>query len=42
MVIYTESEAETSQAGEDFVTTLAPGSVVALHGDLGAGKNCLC
>ncbi len=34
----TKSEWETEQAGESFAKTLAPGAVVALYGDLGAGK----
>ena len=38
MMIYTESETETSSAGKSLVSTLKPGGVVALYGDLGAGK----
>ena len=38
MVIYTHDEDETSRAGENFVKCLGAGSVVALYGDLGAGK----
>ena len=34
----TTSEAETEQAGEAFAGDLAPGAVVLLYGDLGAGK----
>ncbi len=34
----TASEAGTEQAGEAFARTLAPGAVVMLFGDLGAGK----
>ena len=34
----THSEAETVNAGEEFSRRLMPGSVVALTGDLGAGK----
>ena len=34
----THSEQETVSAGKAFATRLAPGSVVALFGDLGAGK----
>ena len=34
----TRSEAETSAAGEEFAARFAPGDVVLLHGDLGAGK----
>jgi len=36
--IITKSEKETQEAGEKLVQTLAPGSVVAMYGDLGAGK----
>ena len=38
MVIITENEAETIHEGEKFGRKLKPGAVVALHGDLGAGK----
>ena len=38
MKIVTKSETETQQAGTELVKTLAPGSVVAMYGDLGAGK----
>jgi ATPase, YjeE family len=38
MEIITNNERETEQAGEDLAKKLAPGSVVALYGDLGAGK----
>ena len=38
MVIYTKGEAETEQAGADFAAELPGGTVVALYGDLGAGK----
>ena len=38
MTIYSKSEAETEAAGEAFAKTLPPGAVVALYGDLGAGK----
>ena len=38
MKIITKSEKETQEAGEKLVQTLAPGSVVAMYGDLGAGK----
>jgi tRNA threonylcarbamoyladenosine biosynthesis protein TsaE len=34
----TASESETEQAGEDFSRALAPGAVILLYGDLGAGK----
>lgn len=36
--LQTASESETSQAGEALGTTLRPGDVVLLYGDLGAGK----
>jgi tRNA threonylcarbamoyladenosine biosynthesis protein TsaE len=36
--IVSESEADTSQAGERFGRSLAPGDVILLYGDLGAGK----
>ena len=32
------SEADTERIGAEFASTLAPGSIVALSGDLGAGK----
>lgn len=35
---YSESEQDTERLGEDLVKQLAPGSVVAFTGDLGAGK----
>ena len=38
MTIYTKSEAETEQAGAELARTLPDGAVVALYGDLGAGK----
>lgn len=34
----TASEAETEQAGEQLGRRLAPGTLILLHGDLGAGK----
>ena len=36
--IYTKNEAETEQAGAELARTLPDGAVVALYGDLGAGK----
>ena len=36
--INTHSVEETEQAGQAIAKTLTPGSVVALYGDLGAGK----
>lgn len=38
MIIYTNNEIETEQAGADFAKDLPGGSVVAFYGDLGAGK----
>lgn len=38
MTIITKSEAETIQAGQAFGATLSPGTIVAMYGDLGAGK----
>jgi tRNA threonylcarbamoyladenosine biosynthesis protein TsaE len=38
MLYYTDSETETECAGETFAGFLQPGDVVALYGDLGAGK----
>ncbi|MDD6189799.1 MAG: tRNA (adenosine(37)-N6)-threonylcarbamoyltransferase complex ATPase subunit type 1 TsaE [Clostridiales bacterium] len=38
MKIITHSEKETEAAGAELAKTLAPGSVVAMYGDLGAGK----
>lgn len=38
MKIITKSEKETQEAGARLVQTLVPGSVVAMYGDLGAGK----
>jgi tRNA threonylcarbamoyladenosine biosynthesis protein TsaE len=37
-IILTGSEEETSDAGARFASSLQPGDVVLLHGDLGAGK----
>jgi tRNA threonylcarbamoyladenosine biosynthesis protein TsaE len=36
--VTTHSEAETSAVGRDLARTLAPGSVILLSGNLGAGK----
>jgi tRNA threonylcarbamoyladenosine biosynthesis protein TsaE len=36
--ITTRSEAETAAAGRDLARALAPGAIVLLEGDLGAGK----
>ena len=38
MILYTNSEKETEAAGAKFAAALPGGSVVALYGDLGAGK----
>ena len=38
MIILTDSEILTTQAGEAFAKDLRPGDVVAMYGDLGAGK----
>ena len=38
MTIISKSEAETEAAGERFARTLPDSAVVALYGDLGAGK----
>ena len=40
-VIETESEKETEALGEHLASCLAPGDLLALHGELGAGKTCL-
>jgi tRNA threonylcarbamoyladenosine biosynthesis protein TsaE len=37
-VIETATELETEQAGEQLARRLAPGAVILLYGDLGAGK----
>lgn len=39
--IRTRSEAETEALGQNLSAKLKPGGVVALSGDLGAGKTCL-
>ena len=36
--VYTSSEEETEACGQELAEGLGPGSVVALYGDLGAGK----
>ncbi len=38
MTIMTNGEAETEEAGARFAATLPDGAIVALYGDLGAGK----
>jgi tRNA threonylcarbamoyladenosine biosynthesis protein TsaE len=39
--VLSESAEETEALGERLVPLLPPGTVVALHGDLAAGKTCL-
>jgi tRNA threonylcarbamoyladenosine biosynthesis protein TsaE len=39
--IHSTSEADTEALGERLGTELPPGTVIALEGDLGAGKTCL-
>jgi len=36
------NEAETIEFASQFASTLKPGDVVALHGELGAGKSVFC
>ena len=38
MIIYTNNEIETDQAGAEFSKALPGGTGVAFYGDLGAGK----
>ena len=38
MVFFTKNEAETEAVGTEFAKALPDGAVVALYGDLGAGK----
>ncbi len=38
--IVTRSPEETHRVAEDLLKTLKPGAVLALHGELGAGKTC--
>ena len=40
-MIISRSAAETIEFGRQFAASLQPGDVVALTGDLGAGKTCL-
>jgi tRNA threonylcarbamoyladenosine biosynthesis protein TsaE len=40
-MIISRSAAETIEFGRQLARTLKPGDVVALNGDLGAGKTCL-
>jgi tRNA threonylcarbamoyladenosine biosynthesis protein TsaE len=40
-VIETESEKETEALGEHLASCLASGDILALYGELGAGKTCL-
>ncbi|NLB90787.1 MAG: tRNA (adenosine(37)-N6)-threonylcarbamoyltransferase complex ATPase subunit type 1 TsaE [Clostridiales bacterium] len=39
MVYHTFSEEETRLMGEKFANTLSPGTIIALHGEIGAGKS---
>ena len=38
MIYYTNSDKETEAVGEQFGRTVKDGTVVAMYGDLGAGK----
>ena len=40
VILTSRSPEETEAAGEQLATTLGPGAVVALTGELGAGKTC--
>src|SRR5258707_12703275 len=40
-MIISHTPAETMEFGRQLATTLRPGDVIALTGDLGAGKTCL-
>jgi len=40
MKLITRGEEETIQLGQELASELRPGSVVALYGELGAGKTC--
>ena len=42
MIYTSHSEAETERIGAELAVTLAAGDVVALFGDLGAGKTAFC
>ncbi len=39
--VMVESEEATEQLGRKLASLLSPGDVIALHGELGAGKTCL-
>ena len=39
IVYHTFSEEETRLMGEKFANTLSPGTIIALHGEIGAGKS---
>jgi tRNA threonylcarbamoyladenosine biosynthesis protein TsaE len=39
--VETAGEEETEALGEQLASCLAPGDILALHGELGAGKTCL-
>lgn len=40
MKLITRGEEETIKVGEELASKLRPGSVVALYGEMGAGKTC--
>jgi len=40
-IVDTEGEEETEALGEQLASCLAPGDILALYGELGAGKTCL-
>lgn len=42
MIIYSQSEQQTLSAARALAATLAPGDVVAISGELGAGKSLFC
>lgn len=42
MSTYCANEAQTEKLGEIFAKTVFPGDVVAMRGDLGAGKTAFC
>ena len=42
MIYTSHSEAETERIGAELAATLAAGDIVALFGDLGAGKTAFC
>ncbi len=40
LILFSLSSKETQYFGEEFGKLLAPGCIIALYGDLGAGKTC--